>query len=563
MAWISSGVKGRRVMGVKDLLVRALEEAIKKAMEEGELKTDLKPEVELQSPRERKHGDLSTNVVMKLSKGSGSSPSLVAKVILKHLMVDEKVVERVEVAPQGFINFYLSKYLLYGILRSIQEEGPEFGRVDLGKERKVLIEFVSANPTGPLTVAHGRHATFGDVLANVLEMAGYKVKREYYYNDTGTQMNLLGSSVKARYLQLLGEKAELPEEGYRGEYITEIAKLILDKSGRGCRGEDIDFFRRFAEERIFEGIKEDLKDFGVRFDGWVKEGGFHESGAVKRIIEELRERGDVYERDGALWLRSSRFGDEKDRVVKRATGEPTYLAPDIAYHQNKFKRGFDELINLFGPDHHGYIPRLKAAIKSLDYPTENLKAIILQLVSLYRGKKRISMSTRAGEFITLRQILDEVGADAARFFFLMRRADSHLDFDLELAKKEAAENPVYYIQYAHARICSIFKFAVERGIKEKEEVDLSLLKEVEELELIKLLSRFPDVVEGCARSLEPHHLTTYLQELASSFHNFYDKFRVIGNDEEMDSARLVLVKGVRTVLQNGLKLLGISAPEKM
>ena len=548
---------------VKEAVARLIREGIDKAKEKGGLALGDLPPVHLEIPSEKHHGDLATSIALQLASQLSLSPRKVAEVIVKHIPADSSVISQIEVAGPGFINFFLTPGALYPVLGDIEKEGANYGRSDLGKGKKVLIEFVSANPTGPLTVAHGRHAAVGDTLANILQMVGYEVYREYYYNDVGHQMDILGESVQARYQELQGEEVSFPEDGYRGNYITGIAQEIA----RECEDveKDLAFFRRFAEDRIFKSIKKDLEDFAVQFDGWVKEKDLYEKGQVKKTMERLKKEGHIYRKEGALWFRSSHFGDEKDRVVEKSDGRPTYLAPDIAYHQNKYERGFHYLIDILGPDHHGYVGRLKAAVEALGHKKESLRVIILQLVSLCRGKEKLPMSTRAGEFITLHQVLDEVGKDAARFFFLMRTTNSHLNFDLNLAKSQSAENPVYYVQYAHARICSILDFAAEKGVevKKAESVDLSLLKEKEELEIIKTLTQFPEVVEGCARDLEPQGLASYLQELAGGLHNFYTKFRVIDEDRNLSSARSVLVKAVKTTLQNGLHLLGISAPEKM
>ena len=553
---------------IREAIVFLIKESLNRAKAKGELKFDTLPFIHLEVPPFEDQGDLASNIALQLSKQMTLPPRKVAESIIANLeTLDSSAfpLSRVDIAGPGFINFFLKPEALYSVLDRIGREGAAYGESDLGEGKKVLIEFVSANPTGPLTVAHGRHAAVGDVLANILKAVGYKISREYYYNDAGKQMDILGKSVEARYRHLLGEDVVFPEEGYRGDYITRIAQEILNEYGKEVT--ELKTFRRLAEEKIFKEIEKDLTDFGVKFDNWVKEGSLYEKGEVQKAIKALEDGGNLYMEEGALWFKSSSFGDEKDRVIKKSDGRFTYLAPDIAYHRNKYKRGFHQLINILGPDHHGYIGRLQAAVKALGYNEESLKIIILQLVSLYRGKEKLRMSTRSGDFITLRQVMDETGKDAARFFFLMRGTSSHLSFDLELAKEESPENPVYYVQYAHARICSILNFAEERGVKifPAGEVDLSFLKEEEELRIIKKLAQFSEVMEACARVLEPHGLTVYLREVAGAFHNFYNKFRVIddNNDRDLNSARLTLVKGVKTVLQNGLTLLGISAPEKM
>ncbi len=551
---------------IRETIALLIKEGLNKAEEKGEMKLDHLPPIHLEIPSLEEQGDLATNIALQICGQVKLPPRKVAECITNHieaLSSPASLLRRVAVAGPGFINFFLKPEAFYPVLNQIEREKTNYGRSNLGQGKKVLIEFVSANPTGPLTVAHGRHAAVGDVLANLLSIVGYEVSREYYYNNAGRQMALLGKSVEARYHQLLGEEAVLPEEGYKGSYLVDIAQEILNEHGRNIK--DLELLCQLSEEKIFEGIKKDLTDFGVKFDNWVKEENLYEKGKVQEAVEELRGKDTLYEKEGALWFRSSSFGDEKDRVIKKSDGQFTYLAPDIAYHRNKYERGFYQLINILGPDHHGYMGRLQAAVEALGYEKESLKIIILQLVSLYQGKEKLRMSTRTGDFVTLRQVIDEVGKDAARFFFLMRGTNSHLNFDLELAKKESPENPVYYVQYAHARICSILKFALERGaeINLTEKIDLYLLKEEEELRIIKKLAQLPEVLETCVRSLEPQGLTVYLRDLAGSFHNFYNRFRVIGEDGDLNSARLMLVRGVKTALQNGLRLLGVSASEKM
>jgi len=516
------------------------------------------PNPYLEIPDETRHGDLSTNVALQLARETGLPPLRIAEDIVE--LIRSPIFIRIEVAPPGFINFFFKPEIFHPIVNQIIKEEGYYGCSNFGEGKRVLLEFVSANPTGPLTVAHGRHAAVGDAIARILRMAGYAVVKEYYFNDSGRQMELLGKSLYARYKEVSGVKVDFPEDGYCGEYLKELAQKITNDEAK----EDIGFFSSFAEERIFAGIREDLSEFRVDFDSWVKEKDFYKSGAVDRVIEELRKIGEVYEEEGALWLRSSSFGDEKDRVIRRGNEEPTYVASDIAYHHQKYERGFDLLIDLFGPDHHGYSPRLWAALAALGHDRKKLKIIIVQLVSLYRGKEKMPMSTRKGEFVTLRQVLDEVGGDVARFFFLMRKTDSHLNFDIELAKSESLENPVYYVQYAHARSASIMKVAQENAIEIGEEVDLSFLREEEEIAMMKKLAQFPDVITGCAKNVEPQPVTVYLRDLTKVFHSYYNHFRVINPDNrELTQARLRLVKAVKTVIANGLNLLGISPSEKM
>lgn len=534
-----------------------LKEALEKLKESSGVKQLPSPHLEV--PQEARHGDLSTNVALQMAKQSALPPLKIAEDIVGFITPRSSVFSHIEVAPPGFINFFFKPEIFYSIIGRIIKEDGRYGCSDFGEGRKVLLEFVSANPTGPLTVAHGRHAAVGDSLARILAAAGYAVAKEYYYNDSGRQMELLGRSLQARYKEVHGAKADFPEDGYHGEYLKELARKIAKVDDET----DIGFFSSFAEEGIFAGIKEDLLKFGIDFDSWVKEGNLHKSGVVDRVIEELREKGEVYEEEGALWLKSSSFGDEKDRVIRRRNGKPTYIAPDIAYHRQKYDRGFDLLIDLLGPDHHGYSPRLWAALTALGYDREKLKIIIVQLVSLYRQGEKLSMSTRKGDFVTLRHLLDEVGRDVTRFFFLMRKTDSHLNFDIELAKSQSLENPVYYIQYAHARSASIMRVAQDAAPVDEDD-NLSLLKEKEEIAIMKKLAQFPDVITGCAKNLEPQALTGYLQDLAKAFHSYYNHFRVINPDDcHLAGARLKLVKAVKTVIANGLNLLGIPPREKM
>jgi arginyl-tRNA synthetase len=428
---------------------------------------------------------------------------------------------------------------------------------------------VSANPTGPLHIGHARGAVVGDVITNILAASGFAVFREYYINDAGNQMNNLGKSVLFRYLNLLGEDIEFPEGCYQGDYIKDLAREIIDKEGNIYRAKNkeevLRIFTDYAANAILNEIKEDLKSFGVVFDNYFSERNLYEDDQVGKLLTELEEKQFVYRDEGTIWFKTTDFGDEKDRVVVRKNGEPTYFAADISYHQNKYLRGFDTLIDIWGADHHGYIPRMVACVEALGHKKDSLKIVLVQLVNLLRDGKPVPMSTRAGEFVTLKEVVDEVGKDAARYNFLMRRSDSHLDFDLELAKRQSNENPVYYVQYAHARICSILRNADEQDqeIPRYDEVDLRNLKLPEEVNLIKAVTRFPEVIEGAALALEPHRLTFYLNDLAALFHSYYNKYRVLSDDEGLSRARLFLIKSILTVLKNALRLLGVSAPERM
>ncbi len=523
----------------------------------------------LEKPKEKKYGDWSTNVAMVLASSLKLPPRKVAEIIVKHIEDKHHYLDKVEVAGSGFINFFLSNEWLYEVLRSVKRQGMNFGNSSLGGGTKVLIEFVSANPVGPMHIGHGRWAAVGDSLANIFEAAGFKVVREFYINDYGNQMNIFGKSVAARYLELLEKKVVFPEDGYKGEYIREIAQEIWDKYGDKFLNieekEREEKFKEYAYQQVLEHIKKVLQRMDVEFDEWFSEKTLHESGVIQNVIDELKQKNYVYEKDGAVWLKTSVFGDDKDRVLIRESGEPTYFAADVAYHKNKLERGFNKLINIWGADHHGYIKRMKAAIRALGYPEESLEVIIGQMVNLLRAGEPVRMSKRTGEMVTLEELLDEVGKDGLRFLFLMRGTDSSLDFDIELAKKQSQENPVYYVQYAHARICSIIRFAKEKGqsLDDASSVELNLLSEEAELDLIRKLVEFEDLIERAVLSRTPHIFTKYLQDLASLFHVFYTKCRVISEDRALSVARLFLCDSTRVILKKGLVLIGVKAPESM
>ncbi len=554
----------------KERVVALLEQALQRAKEAGDLPITQMPEITVEPPRVKEFGDFASNVAMLLTRELKKPPQQIAATIVKHLPEDP-LVSKVEVAGNGFINFTLHPDWLYDVLRDIQRKGDAYGRWNIGQGKRVNVEFVSANPNGPITVAHGRGGAIGDVLANLLEAVGYQVTREFYVNDAtnSLQMQHFARSLVVRYRQLLGEDVELPEDGYAGEYLVDIARELLEKEGEHLAEGDeeavIERFRAYAEDAMKRQQQQDLADFGVVFDVWFSENSLHTSGQVAQAIEELKARGYAYEHDGALWLRSTAFGDDKDRVLVRNNGQPTYIAADAAYHKNKFERGFDYLIDIWGPDHHGYVARTKAAVAALGYPVENFEVLIYQIVRLFKGGDLVRMSKRAGNVVTLRDVLEEVGKDAARFFFLMRSHDSPLDFDLELAKKESSENPVYYVQYAHARICSILRVAGEQGwtVPAAAETDLSVLREEQELALMKKLDEFPEEVLTSATERAPHRLTRYSMEVADAFHKFYDTCRVVSDDRSLTQARLVLVDATRIVLKNVLALLGVTAPERM
>ncbi len=526
-------------------------------------------EIKLEKPARKEHGDIATNVAFLLAPHLKRSPKSIAKDLVPLLEKRLFKIERIEVAGPGFINFFIGKENWLGVLREIHEKKDLYGCKDIGKGKKVQIEFVSANPTGPLHIGHARGAVLGDVLANIMDRMGYRVDREYYVNDQGRQMKILGRSVYLRYLNLLGKEVELPPDHYQGDYIIELAKTILDEHGDRFLGQPeekvIPYFSEFASNRIIDSIKEDLALFGVHFDQFFSEKSLYESDRFKNSLKILREKELLYEKDGAFWFKSSMFGDEKDRVVIRSDGTPTYFASDIAYHQDKILRGYDFLIDIWGADHHGYVARLKAVIKGLGYDESKFHVILVQLVRLMRKGKVVPMSTRAGEFITLREVLDEVGRDAMRFIFLTRKADSPLDFDIEVAKAQTEENPVFYVQYAHARICSIKEKAKLEGmdLSRLENADLERIELEEEIDLIKWLANYPIVLESALDSLEPHRLTHYLHQLAGEFHRYYNHHRVISDDMDLSYARLYLVEAVRRVIFNGLTILGVNAPKKM
>lgn len=552
---------------LRDIIISASEAAAES------LGIEVIPDIVLEIPKDKKLADLSSNVAMQMCKGrKGLKPLEIASHICataeKHLKKEKLdiFIKKIEPRPPGFINLHFSAYYLQSLLEDISKRGEEFGRSKMGTGKRVLIEFVSANPTGPLSVAHGRQAAVGDALANILEFAGYKVNREYYLNDEGNQITLLGKSIHARYCELVGEMEAFPEDGYRGSYIYDIAKDLIEKHGRSfidLNQKNLDLFCDFGIKYMMGLIKKDLADFKVRFDNYFSQRELTKSGSIEKAIAKLKERGVIYEKENALWFASTRFGDDKDRVIRKSDSSYTYITPDIAYHEDKFKRGFDWLIDLWGPDHHGYIARLKAAALAMGRDDKTLSLIIIQLVTLSRAGKPVAMSTRGGEFITLKEVMDEVGKDVTKFFFLIRRKDSHLDFDLELAKKESVENPIYYIQYAHARICGIlnYKGKVKPDLSKAD--NLKLLNTKEELSVLRILREFPRIIEWSAQNLEPHILLIYLMDLASSFHLFYTKHRVISDDKELSSARLLLVRCLKTVFSSSLALLGITCPEKM
>ena len=554
---------------MKNTIKKIILKGAEKAFQKGLLKSDNFPEMEIEEPKHDAHGDFSTNFAMVSASVQKMAPRKIAEVIAASMEDFQGIIDKTEIAGPGFINFFLTDDAWYPVLEDIFKKKFQYGSSDSGKGRKVQVEFVSANPTGPLHIGHGRGAAIGDSVGNILAFAGYDVEKEYYINDSGRQIRTLGLSVWLRLNEINGKKIDFPDDCYQGDYIRDIARRIAEEQGdKFLDGEPasyLDFFIHEAVSEIFGGIKKDLEDFRVNFDNWFSERTLHESGLVEQTIQELMEAGKIYEKEGALWFRTSDYGDEKDRVVKRSSGVLTYFAADIAYHRNKFERGFQELVDIWGADHHGYVPRVKAAVAAMGFDPDALNVLLLQLVNLIEAGQVKAMTTRGGEFVTLREVMDDVGTDAARFIFLTRRCDSHLDFDLDLARSQSQENPVYYVQYAHARLASVFRTAKEAGVemKEPEEINLSLLDSPEEIKLMKLLASFPELVAKSASALEPHRISYYLTELAGLLHKYYTTHRFIGDDNSLTQARLLLADVIKTVLKNGLNLLGVNAPEKM
>ncbi len=550
---------------LKELVCLALEEA----KTQGHLTLDPPPEVVIEEPKDETMGDFATTVAMSLAKSEKKNPRKIAESLLDSLKSRPELVAEVEIAGPGFINFRLARGFMRQQFMDAVNQGERFGRSEVGKRTRVLLEFVSANPTGPLHVGHGRGAAVGDCLSRLMDWAGFDVSKEYYINDVGNQMNNLGRSTQLRYQQELGRKVTFPDDLYQGDYINDIARTVIEKDGdRHLNSDDEDslgFFRKITSDTILDGIKNDLKQFRVEYDQWFSEQTLHESNKVEGAIAWLRDKGHVYDKDGATWLKSSAFKDEKDRVVVKQGGEKTYFCADIAYHQQKIERGYDVILDLWGADHHGYVARMEAVLEALEHGDGGFQVLLIQFVSLKRGGEKVQMSTRSGKFVTLADVVNEVGVDATRFFFLMRSSDSHLDFDLELAKSETQENPVYYIQYAHARICSLFRTAEENGMPpcDANSVNLGRLDQEEDFSLIKKCLLFPELIGKSALSREVHRISYFLQELVAQFHRYYSVHRVVSEDQELTQARLLLLELVRSVIANGLKIMGVSAPEKM
>jgi arginyl-tRNA synthetase len=553
---------------VREPLTKILREALEALPEMISAIKDSSIPIVLTVPKNESYGDYATNLAMSLAKPLKQGPMKIAETLVRQIPSGLPWLEKTEVVKPGFINFFLKDQAFQNLLPVIIRQGEAFGRSDRGKGQKVQIEFVSANPTGPLHIGHGRGAALGGALTALFQSTGYEVATEYYLNDLGTQMETLGRSIQARFKKLQGEDCPFPENGYKGDYIRDIASEINRSVLSGLLNTadlDLSFFSKYGREAILKDIQDDLQAFGIHFDSWFSEQSLVNQGQVQKLIQEMKDKSLMYEEEGALWFKSQAFGDEKDRVVIRANGALTYFASDMAYHRQKFNRGFGQLIDIWGADHHGYAPRLKAALASLGYDPEALTILLVQLVTLIRDGKPVAMSTRAGEFITLREVLDEVGKDAARYIFLTRRSDSPLDFDLDLAKQQSSDNPVYYVQYAHARVCSVLSMAQAQGysLEELDHNSLSKLTLPEERKLCKHLMEYSEEVAQAALKLEPHRLPFYLGELAALFHHYYNHHRIIGEDRESTQARLLLSRAVGTVIKNALTLLGVSAPEKM
>ena len=554
-------------MDIKQILATAIKAAAQKAIDAGTVKGGELPEVLLEVPPQKEFGDFATNFAMQSARALKCNPRMIAQAVVDNM--DCAYVEKMEIAGPGFINFYLKQDWIYDVLSGIIAEGENYGNLVSDCKEKIQVEYVSANPTGPLHVGHGRGAAVGSALANLMKAAGMDVSREFYINDAGNQINNLAASVNARYLEQLGQTVEFPENGYHGHDVIETAERIVriygDRFLNMSEEERLQEFRTIALKEKLAALKEDLEAFNVTYDHWFSEQTLHDANAIKSACDLLTERGYLYEQDGALWLKATEYGDDKDRVVIRDNGIPTYFAADIAYHRDKYARGFDRVINLWGADHHGYIARMKAAVGALGYHPDQLEVLILQMVSLYRNGELVKMSKRTGQSVTLNELIEEVGTDAARFFFVMRSIDSQLDFDLTLATEKSNENPVYYIQYAHARICSIMRQLEEAGIAvmPATEAKLNTLVEASELELIKKLGEYPEMIAGAAKERAVHRVAHYVHDLAGLFHSFYNQCRILGVDSDLQQARIALVKTVGHVIRHALSILGVSAPERM
>ncbi|WP_026695961.1 arginine--tRNA ligase [Peribacillus kribbensis] len=557
-------------MNVAEQVQEKLKQEIKDAVIKGGLASEEQiPNVVLEVPKEKAHGDFSTNMAMQLARVAKKAPRMIAETLVEHFDSSKANIDKIEIAGPGFINFYMNNSYLTDIIPAVLEQGDRYGESKVGGNKKVQVEFVSANPTGDLHLGHARGAAVGDSLCNVLAKAGYDVSREYYINDAGNQINNLAKSVEARYFQALGKDFPMPEDGYHGEDIIGIGKKIAEEYGEkfaeAGEKERFDFFRSYGLQVEMEKLKQDLENFRVKFDVWYSETSLYHNGKIDEALSVLRERGYIYEQDGATWFRSTDLGDDKDRVLIKQDGSYTYLTPDLAYHRDKLERGFETIINIWGADHHGYIPRMKAAIEALGYERNQLEVEIIQLVHLFKNGEKMKMSKRTGKAVTMRDLIDEVGLDAVRYFFAMRSSDTHLDFDLDLAVSQSNENPVYYAQYAHARIESILRQGREMNLSyEDGQISYGQISSEKEFDLLKKVADFPQIVAEAAQKRIPHRITNYINELASVFHSFYNAEKVLDADQkERSKARLALIRSVQITIKNALSLIGVHAPDQM
>lgn len=539
-------------------IVSQLTEALNKSLSSLEY-----PEknIQLSPPNNSDFGDLSTNVALTLSKDLKQNPMNIGKAIIDNLSLPEDLIDEVTISQPGFINFKISNKYYYNILNEIIDNN-KYGQGKSGENKTANVEFVSANPTGPLTIGHGRNAVLGDCIANILEWSGFNVTREYYYNDAGRQMRILGQSVEARYFELLDKEFKFPEDGYEGDYIIEIAKSIIGSHGKELIKDD-SIFQSEAEKSIFEEIKETLKKIGISFDQFTNEKTFYDNGDIDQLLDDLKNKNLIYEKDDATWFKTTELGKEQDRVYIKSTGEPTYRLPDTAYHRDKVNREYDLIIDVFGADHLDTYPDVLLALNALGLNTDHIRVLLYQFVTLLRGGEKVKMSTRKATFVTLNELIKEVGSDVVRYFFIMRGVNSHLNFDLDLATDQSDKNPVYYLQYAHARICNIIKHGDSMGIKKKSKFDPTLLKHSSEITLLKRLEKFPEIIYNSHLSLEPHNLANFLNDIANCFHKFYAECRIISEDEKLTNSRVALTSATKIIIGNGLSILGLNAPEKM
>jgi arginyl-tRNA synthetase len=551
---------------IRSKLKKVLDDCFDQGAAEGLWTTNAAGKFTVELPKHEGQGDFSTNFALVLAGIEKKNPRELAHTISEKLSKQTDLIDRVEIAGPGFVNIFINHEVWRRLIPEIIAQGSTFGKSTVGSGRKVMVEFVSANPTGPLSIGHGRQAILGDSIARLLEATGHDVFREYYYNDAGRQMRVLGESTRARYLELLGEKFSFPEDGYQGEYIIDISRSLIDEKGDSLKDHaDVTPFKEQAEKHIFKDISSTLERMGIVFDNYFNEQSLYENGYVDDVVAKLRAQGYVYEQDDAVWFKTTAFGQEQDRVIIKSSGEPTYRLPDMAYHREKFRRNFDWLVNILGSDHIATVPDVLAGVKALGYDPDKITVVLHQFVTLTRDGKQVKMSTRKANFVTVDELLDEVGVDPVRFFFMMRKADSQMEFDLDLAKKQSQENPVYYVQYGHARLCAILRQAAEKGFTEPEfdVAESSLLNEPEELQLLKAMSTFPTTIEGSALELAPHKVIFYLMDLAGQLHSYYNKHKVITDNLPLSRARLCMIRALQVVLKNGLDIVGLSAPSRM